>query len=546
MHLDVSGTKFLSWSDVFDCAASLTQLQHLGMRNLEFLHTYEHHLCQPVFQTAWVERFFDRVETLTSLDVSFVKLSWFTPSLSNALTLAMDTIVSSAKSLSFLMTCSWFSNEVLRDLYVRRDVIKTSFFLLSEIPLDYSTALPDQCVVLPLLGHQRTSDAQVIISKGLSFLKGNALVYVLDSILRSLSSQSQGNYSIFFKRVLERAVFAVQCYISTDIVNADEPLSSLMRKVFSFKAKLKDQGYWQEADQVWGMFLEALLHPHFFRHDFFLLCLFEELIVIPKPSLMHASTVLLVNMLLSKGWVYEYYDRCSLNRIELIVQTFLNSLSKEQKTGFVLVNIWTFTLARSLRQFIDDAKESHRSSLFRPRKYCVFLNVELCVRFNVLRLMSSGIPVLQKQLVDNDAVSSYVQEFLFYDVPYFAMAKESFLKFLISLAETSQLRGSFVTPPLLGLLSRKAKKLNVRLSRSYLSCLLLLSRTFSSQLNQMCGLSEKEFACQAVHYSRRQFSETAMNYVQRHFSVASLKEMSQFNVTEVAYFGQQCLAIVEQ
>ena len=269
MHLDVSGMKCLSWPKVFDCAASLTQLQHLGMSDLEFLHTYEHHLCQPVFQTAWVERFFDRVGTLTPLDVSFVKLSWFTPSLSNALTLAMDTIVSSAKSLSFLMTCSWFSNDVLRDLYVRRDVIKTSFFLLSAIPYDYSTALPDQCVVLPLLGHQITSDAQVIILKGLSFLKGNALIYVLESILRSLSSHSQRNFSNFFKRVFERAVLAVQCYISTDIVNADKPLSSLMWKVFSFKAKLKDQGYWHEADQVWGMFLEALLHPRFFRLNFF-------------------------------------------------------------------------------------------------------------------------------------------------------------------------------------------------------------------------------------------------------------------------------------
>ena len=193
---------------------------------------------------------------------------------------------------------------------------------------------------------------------------------------------------------------------------------------------------------------------------------------------MHASTVLLVNLLQSSrlGWVYEYYDRCSPNRIELIVETFLGSLSKEQKAGFVLVNIWTVTLVRSLRQFIADAKESHTNSLYSTGKYCKLLNVELFLRFNVLRLMSSGIPVVQKQLIDNDAVSSYVQEFLFCDVPYFAMANESFIEFLISLAETSQLRGSFVTAPLLGLLSRKAKKPHVRLSRSYLSCLLLLIR----------------------------------------------------------------------
>ena len=551
-HLDVSGT-MLTWPNAFSLATNLSNLQHLGMSHLKFLEEEERKvLCELVFDPTWIERFFDRVHTLTSLDVSSVE--GITHSVTSALTQAMDTIlVSSPKSLSCLIISWWFSNDVLHDS--RRDTLETVLFVDSGLPHGYSHSsvlMSYQNVVVLrsspsylLYEIQKNCCVPFILSKGLSYLSRVDLVFGLANVLSTLCRPQCGKKcSKYFKRVLECTVFACQCYISTDGTFAAQSLSPLLRGVFHLKTQLKQGGCWNELKQVWQMFLEALLEPRIFRlhensdwnADNFPCALLTDLKLkdVSKPSLMHTCTVLLVNMLQSSSPRFVcYYE--NKYRIAVILEAFLNSLSKEQKTAFVLVNNWTVTLSRSLLHYIADVLKE--KSHWKSRLYWQFLDNELFVRFSVLRLISAGIPVLQEQLVNNGAVSSNIQEFVFSHAPHCKKANESLIELLTSLAETSGLRESLVTSSLLSVLSRKQQR--VSLLKSYLSCLLLLGKASSLKLSQLSLCSEEDFASRAVHCHRK-FSDTAVDYAERHFAMASLKEMSQSRITQVAQFGRQC------
>ena len=556
-HLDVSGT-MLTWRNAFSLATNVSNLQHLGMSHLKFLEEEQKVLFE------WMKGFFDRVQTLTSLDVSSVE--GITRSVTRALTQAMDTIlVSSPKSLTRLIISWWFSNDVLHQLDVRRDTLETVLFVESRklhcfwdgywnpsVVLSYQIVVVLRSSSPSYLFDQirKNSDVPFILSKGLSYLNRIDLVFGLANVVDTLSYLRRGeNFSKYFKRVLECTVFACQCYISTDGTFAAHSLRSLLCSLFYFKTQLKQDGCWNELEQVWQMFLEALLEPRIFRlhensgwnafHLPYALLMEMELDVVSKPSLIHACTVLLVNMLQSSStrWIVYYENKYP---IAVILEAFLNSLSKEQKTGFVLVNNWTVLLSKFLLQYIADVLEEKRH--FREY-YWHFLDNQLFVRFNVLRLISAGIPVVQEQLVDNGAVSSDIQEFVFSDVPYCKKANESLIELLTSLAETSRLRESLLTSSLLGVLSRKQQR--VSLSKSYLSCLLLLSKVSSSKTSQFSLCSEEEFAFRAVHCYRK-FSESAVDYAKRNFAMSSLKEMSQFRITRVSLFGRKCLAVLQQ
>ena len=195
-------------------------------------------------------------------------------------------------------------------------------------------------------------------------------------------------------------------------------------------------------------------------------------------------------------------------------------------------------MSKSLLQYIADVLKENRHLL---GYYCQFLDNELFVRFNVLRLISAGLPDVQEQLVNNGAVSSDVQEFVFSDAPYCKKANESLIELLISLAEMSGLRESLVTSSLLSVLSRKCER--VSLSKCYLSCLLLVDKASSAKLSQLSLCSEEDFASRAV-YCHRKFSNTVVDYAERHFAMASLKEMSQSRITQVAQFGQKCQSVL--
>ena len=561
-HLDVSGT-MLTWPNAFSLATNLSNLQHLGMSHLKFLEEEQNVLFDPTS----MERFFDRVQTLTSLDVSSVE--GITHSVTSALTQAMDTIlVSSPKSLSRLIISWWFSSDILpHQLDVRRDTLETLLFVEYREPHFFSDCYWSSRVVKSYqsvvvlrsssasdLSYRIQMDVDVpfILSKGLSYLNRIDLVFGLVNVVERLSvwylnwySNGGEKPSKYFKRVLEYTVFACQCYISTDGTFAAHCLRSLLRHVLYLKIQFKEYGCWNELEQVWQMFLEALLEPRIFQlHEDSLwnaynlpcaLLMEIEPKKVFKPSLMHTCTVLFLNLLQSSSprWVY-YSDK--KYPIAVIVEAFLNFLSKEQKTGFVLVNNWTFLLSKSLLQYIADVLKKKRHF---EKRYWKFLDDDLFVRFKVLCLISAGLPVIQEQLVNNGAVSSDIQKFVFSDVPYCKKANESFIELLTGLAETSRLRESLVTSSLLSVLSRKQHRIS--LSKSYLSCLLLLGEASSLKLSQLSLCSEEDFVSRAVHCHRK-FSD--VDYAERHFAMASLKEMSQSRITRVAQFGQKWQSVL--
>ena len=206
-------------------------------------------------------------------------------------------------------------------------------------------------------------------------------------------------------------------------------------------------------------------------------------------------------------------------------------------------------ISKPLQEYIAVVLKEKRNYKKKGRHpYRLFLDNELTLRFTMLRLISSGIPLVREQLVKSGAVSSEVLSFVFCDVRQCSYANECLVKLLISLAENCQLMDPLVTPPLVLELLREQKAC---LLKSYLSCLLLLSKNFSSRLREISKCSEEEFASKAVCFPLPQrilgrFPESNVEYAKKTFSLTSLSEMSQLSLAAVVQFAKKCLKVLEQ
>ena len=114
-------------------------------------------------------------------------------------------------------------------------------------------------------------------------------------------------------------------------------------------------------------------------------------------------------------------------------------------------------------------------------------------RFDVLRLISSRLSSVQRNLVERLLVTSNVQKWVFHDMQMNCSQLEatgSLLAFLISLAQNSSRRRSLISPPLLRCLCESDGEFLsciLLLRKSYLACLLLLSESTSSQVPFVYG-----------------------------------------------------------
>ena len=567
-HLDVSGTD-LSWPAVFDFASNVTHLKHLGMNNLVFLTDDEQRtLFQPVFRLDWVKSFFEGVPTLTSLDVSSVKVEradfWGRNNLgviSNALTHTMDAVLSSApKYLSHLTTSWWFSDRVSAELDAGNYPFEQVIFIMDDkVPRGlYSNCQESISRRGVILNDDATilteAQLEMMLSKGLSLLNRNDYICAMTTISRSLIPPLSSTRLL--RKLFEVAIFVFQCRITTRSgVN-----KYVVQRILYIVSKAEGQEIWNEVQPLWEILLESLLDPSFYGLNadgcgriFGLkdvICLVvERLKVVSNMSLAQSAAVFILNV----------FDRCrprfSLSSYELdssernfvinveknvrdVLEAFFDSLSDDQREGFVMINNFPKKLSKKLLWFVSHAIEVRNWS-----PHWEFFGNEISYRFDVLRLISSRLSSVQQNLVDRGVGTSYVEKWLFHDMQKRCSLLEAYgslLAFLISLAENSSLRLSLISPSLLRCLCESDRGFFkcVLLQKSYLACLLLSSESTWSQKHH---LFPEDFALHAVHIPTNMYKSDVLS-----FSVGSLKEMSRFKRERVvAQFGKKCLAVLQ-
>ena len=428
----------LSLPNVFDFASNITHLKHLGMNRLVFLTDDEQRtLSQPVFRLDWVKSFFEAVTTLTSLDVSLVKVPNDVDVISNALTYTMDAVLSSAsKSLSHLTTSWWFSDRVSAELDA------------GNYPFEHVLYIID--IFGPILTDARV---EMVFSKGLSLLHREDYICAMTTISRSLIPPLSS--SRLLRKLFELAIFVYQCHITTRS-GANEYVVPRILRIVSI---MEGQEIWNEVQPLWEILLETLLDQSFYGLDadghgmIFsekdLICLVvERLKVVSKASLAQSAPAFILNV----------FDRCrprfSLSSYEHdkvernfvinvdknvrdVLEAFFDSLFDDQREGFVMINKFPKKLSTNLLVFISHAMDVRYWS-----PHWEFFDNEISYRFDVLCLISSRLSSVQKNLVDSGVVTSDVQDWFFHDMqPHCSLleAYRSLLAFLISLAENSSL-----------------------------------------------------------------------------------------------------------
>ena len=562
-HLDVSGTD-MTWPEVFDVASKLTQLKHLGMNHLKIM-TYneERAFCEPDLRTDWLTSFFDNVKALTSLDVSFGNRTYFE---SDVLTLIMDTVLMNApKSLTRLVTSWWVSDQVSRVYDADNFPFELVIFLANRrTPIHRLVHWEESILVRGLILHSDldwkrlpVNAAQIILSKGLSLLNRNDFVSAIKATCFSLEKalSSGKNCSIYFQELLQVTVYVVQRHIVLDDVA--ESFFLRLQQIFSLKAQLKEREYWHEIQHSWDAFVESLLQPSFYRCDgdgviSLYVCsrleslasnVLEELRVRSKPSLVATVFVLrMVDRFRQNSPAYHHRMNVVIDGVVMkILEPFFESLSNKEKREFVIMNDFPKMIKNRLYKFI--ALSRRHDDLGEGRFSWEYFDGSVTFYFDVLNLISSNLPVVQKQLVDNGVVSSDVQAFVIDQL----RAEEfevnmTFVAFLIALAENSLLSKKMIACPLRRVLCRNESP--TCLWKSYLLCLLLLNESSSSQQTSRSQCFKTDFASEAVYFPRN-LSTSELNYANKVFRFTSLRRMSVFTIPQVADFGRNCLKALQ-
>ena len=577
-YLDVSGTD-LSWPKVFDFASNLTHLKHLGMSHLWFLTDDEQMIFfEPVFRPDWVKSFFNRVQTLTSLDVSSVICVDIESSdirrrsdvehIESALTLTMDEVLANApKSLTRLATSWWFSDRVSAELDTGKYSFEVVLFiadhrigstlLFREIISHWEESISLHSVILDeyLAIEQPLTRAQLemILSKGLELLNRKDSLCALSTVCRSIVRLRSLSSGLIFRRLFEETVFLFRCHFMKD-VRTYSSVHQYVSRILAVVSVIEGREHWNEVQPLYEIVLESLFEPSFYdlkadgvsvKEEFtnrLIWHVVQNVMVPSKLSLAHSAAVFILT-LFDRCRLYPQYrfiDRSYVtyagNNARKILEAFFDFLTDKQRQDFVLINNFTEIFSKRILDVISEASEYY----MKRRTDWEFVDNELSHRFAVLRLISSRISPIQRSIVDSGAVSSDVQVWVFDlmwpECPQ-SEAYSRLMALLISLAENSILRSSLISIQLVRCLCQSNKEFTrcITLQKSYLACLLLLSES-ASLGEAVDGVSRL-----AVHFPANVCKSELLS-----FSIESLKEMSQFSRQRVAEFGKKCLAVLKQ